>query len=571
MRFLLTFTFLFLTFTVNKLVCALPVDEDAVTKRIKKQQQLKREQRQRERDARRSINTPIETPKLKQESNLASGGHCFEISTIKLDGATLLSDEEKAELFKGFIGECLGLKQINALLKRVTAHYMQRGYITTRAYLSQQNLSLGTLTIIVQEGELTAFGWGGESGLSDRQLWLTMPITSGSKLNLRDVEQGLDQLNRLQSNSVKTEMIPGDQQGQTQILLKNNLAKRWAGSVSYDNSGQKNTGKYQQGVNLSGDNILGLADFLSVNYQSDTSSKKLDESSVSHSIHYDIPYGYWNFDFDLSYFRYHSQYTSGPTTFVSHGRTRSQSIRTSYLFHRDQGSKNGVRFTLSRNQSQNYIQDVILDSSKKTASAKLEVYREQFIENGRWQLSGSFHKGLRLFGALADEEQLPNSPRAEFEKTNVNFNYSKQFSVFEIPLNWDADLRTQYSSDILFGGQQFSLGGLYTIRGYKENGLFGNSGALLRQQLSYNLQDYNPFGSFKHLGQWKLFVAYDIGRVKNKEPTSKSFHGLSGWALGFSSGGGIWSWSMTYAQPLDKPNGISPKSNQFDFTLSANF
>lgn len=571
MRVIYIFIVAVITLTNINIAASFSVDEDAVTKRIKKQQQLKREQQQRQRDARRSLNAPLKNPTLKPENSLANGGHCFEISTIILDGATLLTKEEKDNLVGDYLGKCLGLKQINALLKVVTAFYMDKGYITTRAYLSQQNLSLGTLTIIVQEGHLTSFSWEGSSGLSDRQIDLAMPISYNSKLNLRDIEQGLDQLNRLQSNSVKTEMIPGESQGQTQVVLNNQPQKRWATSASYDNSGQENTGQYQQGLNVSGDNLFGLADYLSFNYQSDTSSKKKDESSVSNSIHFDIPYGYWNFDFDVSYFRHFSQFTSGPTTFISHGRTRNQSIRTSYLFLRDQNSKNGVRLTLNRNQSQNYIQDVILDSSKKTSSAKLEFYREQFITNGRWQLSGSIHKGLRLFGALSDDDQLPFSPRAEFEKANINFTFSKQFTLADIPLSWDSDLRTQYSSDVLFGGQQFSIGGLYTVRGYKEDGLFGNSGALLRQQLSYNLSNYNPFDSFKYLGQWKLFLAYDVGAVKNKEPTTKSFHGLSGWAVGFSSGGGMWSWSMTYAQPLDKPNGIIPKSSQFDFTISANF
>ncbi|MGK6670264.1 POTRA domain-containing protein [Pseudomonas aeruginosa] len=32
-------------------------------------------------------------------------------------------------------GRCLGVGQLNALLKAVTDHYLDRGYVTTRAYL----------------------------------------------------------------------------------------------------------------------------------------------------------------------------------------------------------------------------------------------------------------------------------------------------------------------------------------------------------------------------------------------------------------------------------------------------
>lgn len=566
------FTFVFLVFFIlTNQSLALPVDEDNATKLIQKQQQLRQEQQQRERDARRSIKNPESINRLDTGKNINDKGHCFNITTITLNGASILNPQEKNQLTTSYLNQCLGLPKINQLLKEITAYYMAKGYITTRAYLSQQNLSTGKLTIIVQEGVLTSFNWSKDSGLDKTQIELALPITPNDKLNLRAIEQGVDQLNRLQSNSIKTQMIPGDKPGETQLKLENKLGKRWHSSLSYNNSGQDSTGRNQAGFNLSGDNILGIADYMSINYQSDVSSKHKDESSVSNSLHFDIPYKYWNFDFDVSYFRYFSQFSAAQTKFISHGRTRSQSIRSSYLLWRDQSSKNGLRFTINRNQSQNYIEDVILDSSKKTATAKLELYREQFITSGRWLLSASYNKGLRLFGALADSDQFAGSPKAEFERFNVNFTLNKQLDLFNIPLSIDTELRGQRSSDILFGSQQFSIGGLYTVRGYKEDGLFGNSGALLRQQISYNLPDANPFKDFKYLGQWKVFLAYDVGMVRNKEPTTKNFHNLSGWALGFSSGGGLVNWSMTYAKPLDTPRGITPKSHQFDFSLSVRY
>lgn len=573
MRYFLStiFSILVLFFTIINQSLALPIDEDNATKVIKKQQQLKREQQQRERDARRSTKEPELINKLNIDKKLTDNGHCFNITQIKLSGATLLTSKERDALTKNYLNQCLGLLKINRLLKEITAYYMSKGYITTRAYLSQQNLSEGSLTIIVQEGVVTDFSWSTDSGLDKTQIDLAFPVASNDKLNLRAIEQGVDQLNRLQSNSVKTQMAPGDKPGDTKVILENTLKKRWSTSFSYDNSGQESTGKDQASINISGDNTFGLADFLSINYQSDVSTKKKDESSVSNSIHFDIPYNYWNFDFDVSYFRYFSQHALAETTFINHGRTRSQSIRSSYLLWRNQSSKNGVRFTINRNQSQNYIEDVLLDSSKKTSSAKIEFYREQFINAGRWQLSASYNKGLKLFGALSDDDQFPGSPKAQFERFNLNFTFNKQVSMFDVPFSIDTEVRGQRSSDILFGSQQFSIGGLYTVRGYKEDGLFGNSGALLRQQLSYNLTNGNPFQDFKNLGQWKLFVAYDTGIVRNKEPTTKSFHGLSGWAVGFSSGGGIVNWSMTYAHPLDKPSGITPKSHQFDFSVSVRY
>ncbi|HCF1927942.1 TPA: ShlB/FhaC/HecB family hemolysin secretion/activation protein, partial [Pseudomonas aeruginosa] len=60
----------------------------------------------------------------------------------------------RRQLLAPYQGRCLGVGQLNALLKAVTDHYLDRGYVTTRAYLPQQDLASGTLRIIVVEGRL---------------------------------------------------------------------------------------------------------------------------------------------------------------------------------------------------------------------------------------------------------------------------------------------------------------------------------------------------------------------------------------------------------------------------------
>ena len=46
-------------------------------------------------------------------------------------------------------GKCIGATGINALLKRITAAYVDLGYVTTRAYVPPQQSADGVLTILV--------------------------------------------------------------------------------------------------------------------------------------------------------------------------------------------------------------------------------------------------------------------------------------------------------------------------------------------------------------------------------------------------------------------------------------
>ncbi|MDU0673974.1 POTRA domain-containing protein, partial [Pseudomonas aeruginosa] len=59
---------------------------------------------------------------------------CFEIRRIELEGAGHLGESARRQLLAPYQGRCLGVGQLNALLKAVTDHYLDRGYVTTRAY-----------------------------------------------------------------------------------------------------------------------------------------------------------------------------------------------------------------------------------------------------------------------------------------------------------------------------------------------------------------------------------------------------------------------------------------------------
>ncbi len=113
----------------------------------------------------------------------------------------------------------------------------------------------------------------------------------GKVLNLRDIEQGMEQINRLRTEPVQIEISPGDREGWSVVTLT--ALPEWpvTGSVGIDNSGQKNTGTGQLNGVLSFNNPLGLADNWFV------SGGRSSDFSVSHDARnfaagVSLPYGY---------------------------------------------------------------------------------------------------------------------------------------------------------------------------------------------------------------------------------------------------------------------------------------
>ncbi|WP_083329884.1 POTRA domain-containing protein [Pseudomonas argentinensis] len=106
---------------------------------------------------------------------------CFAIEQIEISGASLLSEADRSTILAPFADSCLGASQLNELLKAITNHHVDHGYVTTRAYLPQQDLSALTPMITVVEGRLE--GLDSSALAIDREQAMSFP---GKVLNLRE-------------------------------------------------------------------------------------------------------------------------------------------------------------------------------------------------------------------------------------------------------------------------------------------------------------------------------------------------------------------------------------------------
>lgn len=121
---------------------------------IQQQQQQLLDENQRQRDAlERSAPLTI-TPS--PETSAGTEGPCFTVSRIVVSGATRLASAETDRLVAPWVNQCLNITGLTAVTNAVTDGYIRRGYITSRAFLTEQDLSGGVLHITVMEGRLQA-------------------------------------------------------------------------------------------------------------------------------------------------------------------------------------------------------------------------------------------------------------------------------------------------------------------------------------------------------------------------------------------------------------------------------
>lgn len=145
------------------------------------------------------------------------------------------------------IGHCLGVQGINHLVTDIQNRLISHGWITTRVLVPEQDLSSGVLRLVVMPGKVQKVIFTEDSSQYST-LFAAMPARAGNLLDLRDIEQGLENLQRLPTVQASMEMVPGDAPGETQIVINRQQSRYWHAGAWVDNTGSKSTGKNQAGV-----------------------------------------------------------------------------------------------------------------------------------------------------------------------------------------------------------------------------------------------------------------------------------------------------------------------------------
>lgn len=103
-----------------------------------------------------------------------------------------------------YAGACVGKRGIDVLVKRLSQAILARGYVTTRVLVPEQDLSTSTLKLSLIPGVIRHIRFADETL---RGTWKTaFPTRDGELLNLRDLEQGLEQMKRVSGQDVSMQI-----------------------------------------------------------------------------------------------------------------------------------------------------------------------------------------------------------------------------------------------------------------------------------------------------------------------------------------------------------------------------
>lgn len=463
---------------------------------------------------------------------------------------------------KPFVNRKLTVEDVNRLSTSLNTALIEHGYVTSRIGIPSQSLASGNLQFNLQLGRVESVLY---KTYAQPLPWQNaFPIREGDILNIRNIEQGIEQMKRIGSQNVSVELEPGTKPLATNIVLETTKKPPIHGMISIDDSGLKDTGKLQWTAAIGVDRIFNANDSLNLSINRDAAQDGERKGSRNHTISYSIPRGKDTFSISYSDMKYHQTINSMSTPFISSSHAKTVRGSWNHVFHRDRTTKRSWEIIISKRNAKNYINDVeIAVQRANTASLEVGISERRYIKKNTLYSRAAIKQGVGWFGS--QPEYGNGAPSTRYTQLLLDVDY-------QIPRIWGhrpASITTSFygqwtlGDKRLFSRDMISLGNRYTVQGFDgENTLMAESGWYMRNEVA------------SYIPKWKssVYANIDFGAVYGPSTEVLTGKFIAGTSLGirgqFKSG---LFYDVFVGAPLYKPSGYKTDSVTAGFQAGVRF
>ncbi len=493
---------------------------------ISRQQQQKAEDNKRLRQ-KAAINKAKDTQEnstTEEKNPLPTSEECFPLKKINLVEANSISPRQQKKLTAPFIGQCYGNKVLNDIATALKNYYDEQDYSLGHITVTKHDPQNGELELKVSEQKISEIIIG-KNGFTDKmQKFTAFGNIEGKAINFHDIEQGIYQINRLSSNNASVDLYADDKDDTVKVYVKNKPQFPAYAAIGYDSLGNDYTGvrrtTFSGGVN----NLLFLNDALNLSYTANLNGDRDLKNNKSFSSDFSIPFGYNTFSYDY----YRSEFMRLESTKESSGYTESNTFTLDRVLFLKDNWRISSNVSLVTKSAASYLDHHKIALSKRNltiGNIGFEIYNE-FKNDITIDIKPTYSKGLRILNAKKDEQDLSSdSPRAQFERFELYATISKRLTIpkVDVPVVLTTEMDSQLSNDVLYGSEQFAVGGYYSVRGFRDTYLVGDSGYYFRNSANFNvgslilpLINQKNLGILNDLNNFRIEPFYDYGYIHNK-------------------------------------------------------
>ena len=473
------------------------------------------------------LDTPQPTIKLPPPPEVSPGeptGLRVFVREIRVEGQTVLSQAEIAQVIAPFVNRELDSSAFETLRERLTLLYVDHGYLSSGFRLPDQEIRNGIVIYRAVEGRLTEVEITGD-GMRLRPDYVQTRILRGANgvLSLASVRDALTVLQ--QSGLIErlqAELQPTERPGEARLRVQIDEAIPYQAGISFGNTRSPSVGENRFELFGLHRNLTGRGDLLEAHLGT---TRGLDDFSLN----YNLPLNAQDTTLTLKYFKTDSLVIETPFDILQlRGKSTTTGIAISQPLRKTPTEQWLLSLGYEQRRSQTFLLGIPFSFTPGVPDGLSTL--------GVWRLGGEAQVrsaaqaiSARLTLSAGDTNSIapkpaPNSPDQSFLVWLGQLQWVRRVSTDGDQVIARFDI--QRTNSTLLPLERFGLGGANTVRGFRENQLLGDEGELL--SLEYRM----PLGKADWMSGLQLAPFFDHGRSRSNDAGATPTTGITSVGLG---------------------------------------
>ena len=432
------------------------------------------------------------------------------VKEFKFLNHTVFSTQELVEATQNLLGKPISFAELLQVETIITQLYTEAGYVNSGAYLvSGQSLASDAAIVQIQiiEGGLESVEITGINQLRANYILDRLPAAKVTPLNQKKLLEDLQllQLNPLIKN-ISAQLAAGSRPEASSLEINITEADTFSIQAFIDNGRNPSVGSFRRGVRLQENNLLGFGDRLLLRYANTDGSNAGD-------ISYSVPLNRKNGSLKLAARINDTKVVESPfdeLDIVGDSYYLDFSFSQPIIFKPTQELALGITFSYEHSKTELLGEDFpFVPNENSSGEANISAIRffQEFTQRNPtdlFALRSQFSLGVDLFDATVED----NAPDSLFIAWRGQAQYVKLLAPDTL-LILRSDL--QFANNSLLAQERFSLGGLNSVRGYRQDFLLTDNGVLASAEIKIPLVRF----ANNNQGILQLVPFFDLGKGWN--------------------------------------------------------
>ncbi|BAV98207.1 ShlB/FhaC/HecB family hemolysin secretion/activation protein [Lysobacter enzymogenes] len=485
----------------------------------------------------------------------------FDILAYQVLGNSKLSNLDIEKIVYPHLGPQRGEQDVENARAALQSLYDSRGYPTVSVVIPEQDVATGMVTLQVNEQKVGRLRVNGADYFSPDEIERAAPsLAAGSVPNFKDVQRDILALNQLPDRRVTPEIKAGATPNTVDVDLNVEDALPLHGSLELNNRNSANTTDQRLSASVRYDNLWQRGHSFSLSAQ--VAPQRSSDAQV----------------YSASYL---ARFGASPWSLLGYAvRSKSDIAVVGDLNVIGNGTLAGVRLMRSFAAGEGFYHSLSLGVDYKDFTESLiqgadrgavpiEYFPLSVNYNADWvkersvadlALSAVFNlRGVGDGRAAFDAKRYQAQP---------NFFYLRAGGSYTWKSKRDAQLmlrlQTQFAGEPLISNEQFSIGGLDSVRGYYESEALGDLGGAATVEARTPSFADSLGDAFQEL-RLRAFVDAGYTRINDPLPEQLRSETLVSAGVGATvKAFGHFNGSIDVAHPLSSPNGRERKPDSVE-------